>query len=138
MLRVSSRSCQSWNVAQLAIDEAHCISEWGHDFRPEYRQLAKLRALFPDVPIMALTATATERVREDILKQLQLREPAVLRRQLQPAEPDLPGRAEGDALRAIARRSCKPAERKRHRLLRQPQDRRVAGRDAATPTASRP
>ena len=66
---------QRWNVNLLAIDEAHCISEWGHDFRPEYRQLAELRALFPDVPMMALTATATERVREDIVKLLQLREP---------------------------------------------------------------
>ncbi|MFL6530081.1 MAG: DNA helicase RecQ, partial [Chthoniobacterales bacterium] len=63
------------NVAQLAIDEAHCISEWGHDFRPEYRELRKLRTHLPNVPVMALTATATERVREDILKQLQLREP---------------------------------------------------------------
>jgi ATP-dependent DNA helicase RecQ len=66
---------QRWNVALLAIDEAHCISEWGHDFRPEYRQLAQLRELFPKVPLMALTATATERVREDIIKQLQLRTP---------------------------------------------------------------
>jgi ATP-dependent DNA helicase RecQ len=65
----------NWNVAQIAIDEAHCISEWGHDFRPEYRELKKLRTHFPDVPVMALTATATERVREDILKQLKLREP---------------------------------------------------------------
>jgi ATP-dependent DNA helicase RecQ len=65
----------NWNVAQIAIDEAHCISEWGHDFRPEYRELKKLRAHLPDVPVMALTATATERVRVDILKQLQLREP---------------------------------------------------------------
>ncbi len=63
------------DVAQLAIDEAHCISEWGHDFRPEYRELKKLRAHLPDVPVMALTATATERVREDILKQLKLNEP---------------------------------------------------------------
>ena len=63
------------NIAQIAIDEAHCISEWGHDFRPEYRELKKLRTHLPDVPVMALTATATERVREDILKQLQLREP---------------------------------------------------------------
>jgi ATP-dependent DNA helicase RecQ len=65
----------NWNIAQFAIDEAHCISEWGHDFRPEYRELKKLRTQFPDVPIMALTATATERVREDIVKQLKLREP---------------------------------------------------------------
>ena len=66
---------QRWNVRLLAVDEAHCISEWGHDFRPEYRQLAELRGLFPNVPLMALTATATERVRTDILKQLKLREP---------------------------------------------------------------
>lgn len=66
---------QRWNVSLLAIDEAHCISEWGHDFRPEYRQLAQLRELFPTVPLMALTATATERVREDIIQQLKLRNP---------------------------------------------------------------
>jgi ATP-dependent DNA helicase RecQ len=66
---------QRWNVNLLAIDEAHCISEWGHDFRPEYRQLAGLRQLFPAVPMMALTATATERVRQDIVALLKLREP---------------------------------------------------------------
>src|SRR5207245_8501041 len=65
----------NWNIAQIAIDEAHCISEWGHDFRPEYRELKKLRTHFPDVPIMALTATATERVRDDIIKQLKLHAP---------------------------------------------------------------
>src|SRR5438094_7255860 len=65
----------NWNIAQLAIDEAHCISEWGHDFRPEYRELKKLRTHFPDVPVIALTATATERVRADIVKQLKLRDP---------------------------------------------------------------
>ena len=66
---------QKWNVNLITVDEAHCISEWGHDFRPEYRQLSELRALLPDVPMMALTATATERVRADIIKLLQLREP---------------------------------------------------------------
>jgi len=66
---------RQWKVNLLAIDEAHCISEWGHDFRPEYRRLAELRSQFPDVPLMALTATATERVRLDIVKQLRLREP---------------------------------------------------------------
>src|SRR6059036_3058396 len=67
---------QRWKVNLLAIDEAHCISEWGHDFRPEYRQLAELRQLFPGVPMMALTATATARVRQDIVKLLKLREPS--------------------------------------------------------------
>ena len=66
---------QRWNVRLIAIDEAHCISEWGHDFRPEYRQIADLRAHFPNVPFMALTATATERVRADIVGHLKLRDP---------------------------------------------------------------
>ena len=66
---------QRWNVRLIAVDEAHCISEWGHDFRPEYRQISELRNLFPKVPFMALTATATGRVREDIVSHLKLREP---------------------------------------------------------------
>jgi ATP-dependent DNA helicase RecQ len=65
-----------WRANLIAVDEAHCISEWGHDFRPEYRQLSQLRSFFPDAPIMALTATATERVRADIVQQLHLREPS--------------------------------------------------------------
>ena len=56
----------------IAIDEAHCISEWGHDFRPDYRALSELRTQFPNTPMMALTATATERVRDDIVQQLRL------------------------------------------------------------------
>ena len=66
---------KQWKVSRFAVDEAHCISEWGHDFRPEYRQLSNLRRLFPDLPFMALTATATDRVRTDILTQLRLKEP---------------------------------------------------------------
>ncbi len=62
-------------VSLFAIDEAHCISEWGHEFRPEYRQLSRLRELFPDCPIAAFTASATRQVRHDILSQLRLRNP---------------------------------------------------------------
>jgi ATP-dependent DNA helicase RecQ len=75
MLEGWVENLKAWNVTCLAIDEAHCVSEWGHDFRPEYRQLAKLRAALPDVPVMALTATATTRVRTDIISHLKLREP---------------------------------------------------------------
>lgn len=64
-------------ISMFAIDEAHCISEWGHDFRPDYRNLSQLRTNFPNIPIMALTATATQKVREDIVKQLQLADPQV-------------------------------------------------------------
>jgi ATP-dependent DNA helicase RecQ len=62
-------------LALFAIDEAHCISEWGHEFRPDYRLLGRLRLHFPECPIAAFTASATRRVRHDIIDQLQLREP---------------------------------------------------------------
>lgn len=64
-------------LAALAVDEAHCVSEWGHDFRPEYRRLAEVRHRYAQVPVYALTATATQRVRQDIIDQLQLRQPYV-------------------------------------------------------------
>jgi ATP-dependent DNA helicase RecQ len=64
-------------ISAFAIDEAHCVSEWGHDFRPEYRQLRQLRQRYPDIPILALTATATKRVQQDILQQLTLRSPGI-------------------------------------------------------------
>lgn len=68
---------QKVGIAGFAIDEAHCVSEWGHDFRPDYRQLNHLKIDFPQVPTLALTATATPRVREDIIQQLQLNHPLV-------------------------------------------------------------
>ena len=65
-------------IRAFAIDEAHCISHWGHDFRPEYRQFASLKKRFPQASVHAYTATATERVRADIATQLHLRDPAIL------------------------------------------------------------
>lgn len=62
------------NICLIAVDEAHCISEWGHDFRPDYRNLSLLKKLFPSVPLIALTATATAKVREDIVNQLNLKQ----------------------------------------------------------------
>jgi ATP-dependent DNA helicase RecQ len=74
-LRLKLRKAE---IHSFAIDEAHCISHWGHDFRPEYRQLARLREDFPRASVHAYTATATDRVRQDIISQLRLRDPVVL------------------------------------------------------------
>src|SRR3989338_7852260 len=67
--------CKRMHVSLIAVDEAHCISEWGHEFRQAYRQIARLRELHPDAPIIALSASATERVQNDIVHQLQMRQP---------------------------------------------------------------
>jgi ATP-dependent DNA helicase RecQ len=87
LLLVAPERLLTWNFLQrlmrlevraFAIDEAHCISQWGHDFRPEYRRLAELRERFPSASMHAFTATATQRVRDDIVRQLRLRDPEVL------------------------------------------------------------
>ncbi|MEK7637184.1 MAG: RecQ family ATP-dependent DNA helicase [Patescibacteria group bacterium] len=79
--RLAIPSFRAWlktlAVSLIAIDEAHCISEWGHDFRPDYRTLCTLRPYFPGVSVLALTATATDRVRRDIIKQLRLSQPRI-------------------------------------------------------------
>lgn len=66
---------RNMKISLIAVDEAHCISEWGHDFRPPYRDIWELREIHPNVPIIALTATATERVRKDISEDLKLKSP---------------------------------------------------------------
>ena len=63
------------NISKIAVDEAHCVSEWGHDFRPDYLKLGQLRDIFPHIPCVALTATATAKVQEDVLKSLHMSEP---------------------------------------------------------------
>lgn len=73
---------KAMNVNLIAIDEAHCISQWGHDFRPSYRHCQILRELLPGVPMMALTASATEKVCEDIISNLQLKEPELIKKDI--------------------------------------------------------
>lgn len=67
------------DISLFAIDEAHCISEWGHDFRPDYLSLSRISEMFPDVPVAAFTATATQKVQEDIIGRLGLRRPHIVR-----------------------------------------------------------
>ena len=71
------RFLESIQLSLISVDEAHCISQWGHEFRPDYRNLKQLRRLAPDTPVIALTATATRRVRDDIAAQLEMKSPYV-------------------------------------------------------------
>jgi ATP-dependent DNA helicase RecQ len=130
MLSGFLETLKGWPVAQIAIDEAHCVSEWGHDFRPEYRQLAQLRGHFPDVPVMALTATATDRVRADIIEHLELRDPCCYVASFN--RPNLTYRVVpkaqpyDQALEFLRGRQA----RERHHLLPEPQVGRERGRTA--------
>lgn len=81
--RLQTESFQEYAAAfqlnLIAVDEAHCISQWGHDFRPAYLKVDVLRKLFPEVPLLALTASANEQVQQDIMQQLKLKQPAIFR-----------------------------------------------------------
>lgn len=78
-------------VSFICVDEAHCISQWGYDFRPSYLEIAKVRKMLPNAPVLALTATATPQVVEDIQRQLDFRSPRVLSHEFRAKEPCLQG-----------------------------------------------
>ena len=101
-------------LALVAIDEAHCVSQWGHDFRPEYRMLGRLADVFPHVPRLAVTATADARTREDIRAELQLRDArefvdSFARPELALSAERKRGQGHGRVLELVAERPKRPA-----------------------------
>ena len=125
--RLSPRCCSRLGVRTFAIDEAHCISHWGHDFRPEYRQLARLRELFPDATVHAYTATATEQVRARHRRAARPARAGRAGRQLRPAEPDLPRAAAARRARRRCWRCSTATGRGGDHLLHPPPGRGRAG-----------
>ena len=118
-------------LALFAIDEAHCVSQWGHEFRPEYRELACLTEHFPGVPRMALTATADPRTRADILHALRMDAADVFVASFHRPNLHLAAAAEGGRDGAIAGTAGAPPRGLRHRLLRQPRQDRAHRAEAA-------
>ncbi len=112
---------KSIEVSLFAIDEAHCISSWGHDFRPEYMQLRKLKMYFPHVPLIALTATADKLVRNDIIERLGLKNYELFVSSFNRPNIFYTVEAKRNSYAQTARISRKQARRKRHRLLSEPQ-----------------
>ncbi len=129
MLESFLEKVQGWNIAQIAIDEAHCISEWGHDFRPEYRELDKLRAHLPDVPIDGPDRHRDRAGARGYSEATQAARAALLRRQLSigRTSPIASSRNRRPTINCSTF-LAEPAERQRHRLLRQPQERRTRSR----------